>query len=128
MKSHLVSVKKMRRASQIFRLLVIASILALAVPAAAQQGIQIQKAIYGVVPHGPSCDATAAMRQQCNGKDGCGVYVDPRYLCPDPAFRKLKSLVVTYGCNGKVETLSFPDTAQAVLKCSGGTKGATTTA
>ena len=127
MKYNHVPVNKMRIASQTFLLLAIASILARFVPAAAKQGIQIQKAVYGVVPHGPSRHATAAMRQQCNCKEGCCVYADQMYLWPDPAFRKLKSLVVTYSCNGKVETLSFPDTAQAVLKCSGGASGSSET-
>ena len=98
-------------------------------PAAAQQGVQINRAIYGVQPSGPSCDATASLGQQCNGKEGCQVLVDPRYMCPDPAFRREKSVVVTYTCNGKQATISFPDSAQLALKCpsTAGSTGSTTT-
>jgi hypothetical protein len=111
------------------RLLSISGVLVLlAMPAAAQQGIQISRATYGVQPSGPSCDATRQLQQQCNGKEGCQVYVDPRYLCPDPAYGRLKSVVVVYGCNGRMDTKSFPDGAQLFLQCSnsGGNAGSTT--
>ena len=85
--------------------------------AGGQGGLQVSRATYGVQPSGPSCDATRQLQQQCNGKDGCQVYVDPRYLCPDPAFRREKSVVVVYSCNGRTDTKSFPDTAQLVLRC-----------
>lgn len=88
-----------------------------ALPVAAQQGIHVLKATYGL-PNGPSCDATASLRERCDGKEGCQVYVDPRYLCPDPAPRKEKSVAVLYGCNGQTQTLSFPDGAQLALRCS----------
>ena len=110
------------------RLLLITSILVpLAIPAVAEQGVQISRATYGVQPSGPSCDATRQLQQQCNGKEGCQVYVDPRYLCPDPAYGRVKSVVVVYGCSGRMDTKSFPDGAQLVLKCSnsGGSSGST---
>jgi len=84
--------------------------------ASAQSGIHVNKATYGVVG-GVSCDATERLRQQCNGKERCQVYVDPRGLCPDPAYGQWKSAIVNYSCDGKTETLSFPDTAQLVLEC-----------
>ena len=82
----------------------------------------IISARYGVVGSGnhvtaPSCDAGLAMSTACNGKTFCQVYVDPRYLCPDPAYGKQKSLEVNFKCNGKSETVSFPDTSQAVIRC-----------
>ena len=112
------------------RLLVIAGMLvALALPAAAEQGIQISRATYGVQPSGPNCDATRQLQQQCNGKEGCQVYVDPRYLCPDPAYGRPKSVVVAYTCNGRSDTKSFPDGAQLLLQCTrtGGGAGSTPT-
>jgi hypothetical protein len=92
-------------------------VVAFADPAAAQQGVQIERATYGVQPSGPSCDATLALQHQCNGKESCQVYVDPRYLCPDPAYRQPKSVIVAYSCHGAADTKSFPDTAQLVLQC-----------
>jgi len=98
-------------------------LICLSVPASAQQGIQISKATYGVVNTngvviGAYCDATPSMATACDGKEFCQVYVDPRYLCPDPARGVEKSLIVEHSCNGKVmEKLSFPDTAQALLRC-----------
>ena len=102
-------------------LLVSASFLLLSAAASADT-IHIQKATYGVLDANgrvtnASCDATATMAAACNGKTFCQVYVDPRYLCPDPAYGQYKSLVVVNSCEGKSETLSFPDTAQAVLRC-----------
>ena len=105
----------------------------LAVPACAGQGLHINKATYGVVNSqgtfiGAYCDATPNLAAACNGKDGCQVYVDPRYLCPDPAYGRPKSVVVVYGCNGRTNTSSFPDGAQLFLQCanSGGNVGSTT--
>ncbi len=94
---------------------------------AGQGNLRVNKATYGVLGSGPSCDATASLRQQCDGRDGCQVAVDPRYLCPDPALRREKSVVVNYSCNGKTETLSFPDGAQLALRCAstGGGGGST---
>jgi hypothetical protein len=94
----------------------------LSVPACAQPGIQVSKATYGVIDtngnvSGAHCDATPNMAAACNGKEFCQVYVDPRYTCPDPAYGIGKSLVVDYSCNGKSDRLSFPDTAQALLRC-----------
>lgn len=110
-------------------------LILLSVPAGAQQGIHVNKATYGVINAngvfiGAYCDATPSMAAQCNGKEGCQVYVDPRGLCPDPAYGHEKSLVVVYSCDGRSETLSFPDTAQALLRCAfheGGTPGSTVT-
>jgi hypothetical protein len=103
-------------------LLVSASLLLLTATAANADTIHIGKAMYGVLDANgaitrASCDATPAMIAACNGKTFCQVYVDPRYLCPDPASGEYKSLVVTNSCEGKSETLSFPDTAQAILRC-----------
>jgi len=103
-------------------LLVSASLLVLSAGAEGADTIHIQKATYGVLSANgavtnASCDATTAMAAACNGKTFCQVYVDPRYLCPDPANGQYKSLVVVNSCEGKSETLSFPDTAQAVLRC-----------
>ena len=103
-------------------LLVSASLLLLSATAANADTIHIGKATYGVLDANgavtnASCDATAAMAAACDGKTFCQVYVDPRYLCPDPAYGQYKSLIVTNSCEGKSETLSFPDTAQAVLRC-----------
>jgi hypothetical protein len=103
--------------------LLIGAVLLLAVPACAEQGLHINKATYGVVNEqgtlvGAYCDATPNMAQACNGKEFCQVYVDPRYLCPDPARNVSKVVIVEHSCNGKPQqALLFPDTAQALLRC-----------
>ena len=95
----------------------------LSVPACAQQGVHVSKATYGVINSngvfiGAYCDATPNMAAACNGKEFCQVYVDPWYTCADPARGVEKSLIVEYSCNGQPqEKLSFPDTAQALLRC-----------
>lgn len=99
-----------------------------AFPALAGEGnLRINKAIYGVAGNGPSCDATPSLRRQCDGRDGCQVYVDPRYLCPDPARGREKNVTVNFTCNGRSETQSFPDGAQLALRCpnTGGSAGST---
>lgn len=91
---------------------------------ASQAQLHIGSAKYGVpgpagTVSGPSCDATASMSAACNGKPICQVYVDPRYLCGDPAQGKYKSLDVDYSCNGQPQPrLSHPDGSQALFRCS----------
>lgn len=106
------------------RLIILAGIAGLiTAPASAEQGLHISKATYGVVNSagtlvGAFCDATPNMAQACNGKEFCQLYVDPRYMCPDPAHGIAKVVSVEHSCNGKPqETLMFPDTAQALLRC-----------
>lgn len=89
---------------------------------AVSKQLQITSARYGLVGAGgrvtsQSCDAKHNMSAACDGKTFCQVYVDPRYLCPDPAYGRQKSLDVDYTCNGRSASLSFPDTAQAVIRC-----------
>lgn len=102
----------------------------------ANAALRIVSATYGVYDQngrlaGPACDARPQMNAACDGKEGCQVYVDPRYLCGDPAPNKAKVLEVVYLCNGKQELLRFPDTAQAALRCldsaAGGNKPANPT-
>jgi hypothetical protein len=109
---------------RIRHLTLLASIAALlSAPAFAGQGLHVGKATYGVVNAqgtfvGAYCDATPNMAAACNGKEFCQLYVDPRYMCPDPARGTEKSVIVEYSCDGAPqEKLSFPDTAQALLRC-----------
>lgn len=62
------------------------------------------------------CDATKQMAQACDGKVFCQVYADNRSLCNNPS-NKWKVLEVAYTCGGAEELLSFPETAQALLRC-----------
>lgn len=94
--------------------------------ATAHAQLSIDSARWGLAS-GPSCDARAKMAAACNGKEFCQVYVDIRSgLCgSDPAYGRVKSLVVTYRCYGQSQkALSFPDGAQALLRC---TKSASAT-
>jgi hypothetical protein len=106
-----------------FRTALLAGIVALSAPAFAGQGILVDKATFGVVNAqgsviGGNCDATPNMSAACNGKEFCQVYVDSRYMCPDPARGMEKSVIVEWSCNGaRQEKLSFPETAQALLRC-----------
>lgn len=99
------------------------AVLLLSVPACAEQGLHINKATFGEINTsgqfiGAFCDATPNMAAACNGKEFCQLYVDPRYMCPDPAPGKPKSVIVEYRCDGKLQqALSFPETAQALLRC-----------
>jgi hypothetical protein len=98
-------------------------VLLLSGPAFAEQGLHINKATFGEINTsgtfvGAFCDATPNMAEACNGKEFCQLYVDPRYMCPDPAYGKPKSVIVDYRCNGQLQqSLSFPETAQALLRC-----------
>jgi hypothetical protein len=103
--------------------LTVGAVLLLSVPACAEQSLHVNKATYGVYNaqmalRGQYCDATPNFVAACNGKEFCQLYVDPRYMCPDPAYGVGKSVVVEYSCNGQPQqSLSFPDTAQALLRC-----------
>jgi len=64
-----------------------------------------------------ACNAAAEMANACNGKEQCQVSMYNRYLCGDPAPGEHKALEVVYSCGARREMLSFPETAQAILKC-----------
>lgn len=85
-----------------------------------QAEIHINSAKWGVAGEdgrvADGCDATEKMAKACDGKVFCQVYVDNRYLCGNPT-AKWKVLEVAYTCGGAEELLSFPETAQALLRC-----------
>jgi len=68
------------------------------------------------ISHG-ACNASADLANACNGKSQCQVSVYNRYLCGDPAPGEVKTLDVTYSCGGREESLRFPETTQAILRC-----------
>lgn len=85
-------------------------------------GLNISSARWGrASEHGrarePACNASAALANACNGKSQCQVSAYNRYLCGDPVPGEVKVLEVSYSCGRRQETLSFPETTQAVLRC-----------
>ncbi len=81
--------------------------------------LQIQQARWEVIGGGGWCDATPQLVQACNGKRFCKISVDPQHLCNgDPAPGQLKSLDVTYTCDGRPKgPNSYPDLSQTTLSC-----------
>ena len=71
------------------------------------------------IAHEPACDVTRDVARVCDDKDQCQVSAYSRYLCGDPAPGKVKLLEISYACGRVEKTESFPETAQAILRCDG---------
>lgn len=104
----------------------IAAVLALstalfaALPASAEETIEVLNAVYGTPGTGRTCDATAVIRAACDGKTSCDVLVSNR-LCGDPDFGTPKTLNLDYQCGPAVaKSLTAPELTAAHLSCDPG--------
>jgi len=76
--------------------------------------IRIIEARYGTDRR--SCNATRAMRRACEGDDSCSVKAGNE-LCGDPAPGQVKTLYVTYRCEGRPRDITRTEGKYLRLDC-----------
>lgn len=93
-------------------------VLALSLTAQAQAQLLIHSARWQA-DNGASCDASAKLRQACNGERHCRLPAEREAMCRrDPAWGQAKTLYVSYSCDGvRQADKSFPDGRRISLRC-----------
>jgi hypothetical protein len=79
--------------------------------------IRIGSAIYGTSDQSKRCDASAHVRQLCDGTTGCRVY-PTNAMCGDPRKGTPKQLFVTYRCGDVgMPLLTLPEGRESNIAC-----------
>jgi hypothetical protein len=76
--------------------------------------IRIVEARYGTDRR--TCDATRAVRRACEGESDCSLKAGNE-LCGDPTPGQVKTLYVTYRCQGRTRNVTRGEGKQLSLDC-----------
>lgn len=77
-------------------------------------GLYVTTASYGTTA--ASCDARTKVGQPCDGRDACSVTAN-NTLCGDPEPGKLKTLKLTYTCQGAARSATIYESKSMALSC-----------